>query len=141
MAEQGLKYDSDKPRMDLIPPEAEVEEARVWGYGARKYAAHNFRKGIFYSKIVGAAKRHINKIQSGEDWDIDSSCAGCLEGLTEDKSAPDPSKNWSCMTHSGRKHWACVRCCMGMIAVMELEHPEMDDRYKAPKKAVPHAQG
>lgn len=131
---QGLKYDTDKPRMDLIPAEAEIEEALVWGYGAQKYADHNFRKGIKFSKLIAAAKRHINAIQRGENWDIDYDCAECAKWV--DARDAGVKLSWSCMTHSGRKHWAAVRCCMGMLAVMEIEHPEMDDRYYPPG-AVP----
>lgn len=116
MDEKGKKYDLGKPPMDLIPAEAEIEEAHVWGFGAMKYGRHNFRKGITYSQLIAAAKRHINAIQRGEDYDYDLDCMDCNNG--------------NCKMHSGRKHWACVRCCMGMLAVMEIEHPELDDRYK-----------
>jgi hypothetical protein len=98
----GTKHDQDKPMMDLIPAEAEWEEARVWTFGARKYAAHNFRKGIPVSRIISAAARHLNAIKRGEDIDPES----------------------------GLPHWAHVRCCMGMLACIMAEHPELDDRYR-----------
>lgn len=34
----GLKYDSGKPRLDLVPPEAVMALGYVLTYGAEKYA-------------------------------------------------------------------------------------------------------
>lgn len=128
----GTKYDDGKSRLDLIPAEAELEEGFVWGYGAWKYAEHNFRKGIPFSKSIAAAKRHINAISRGEDLDADfDNCQGCKDSQLTGK--------WQCRMHSGRKHWACVRCCMGMLATTELEHPELDDRYRSGPKPCSHA--
>lgn len=125
----GTKHDQEKSSLDLIPAEAEIEEGFVWGYGAWKYAKHNFRLGIPFSRIIAAAKRHINALQRGEDLDADfENCKTCKQSKRSGK--------WICRVHSGRKHWANVRCCMGMIAAMEIEHPELDDRYKYVRKVL-----
>ena len=39
----GLKFDSEKPRMDLLPPKAISEVAKVLGFGAEKYGPENWR--------------------------------------------------------------------------------------------------
>ena len=39
----GLKFDSEKPRMDLLPPKAIFEVAKVLGFGAEKYGPENWR--------------------------------------------------------------------------------------------------
>src|SRR5690606_95094 len=40
--DEGRKDDSDKLRMDLIPPEAMEALAVILGFGARKYAERNW---------------------------------------------------------------------------------------------------
>lgn len=97
----GKKSDGGKAPLALIPPEAEFEEALVWGFGAEKYGAHNFRKGISYTRILSALRRHTNAIIAGEDRDPES---GCL-------------------------HAAHIRCCSAMLIVFSTR-PDLDDRYK-----------
>lgn len=63
--EKGVK----KQRYELIPPLPLMEVARLYGRGARKYAAHNFRRGYEWSKSFGALQRHVNLFWSGEDID------------------------------------------------------------------------
>lgn len=72
MAEQGKKYDSDKNRLDLIPPAATEGIGLVLTFGASKYDPYNWAKGIHFSRIIGAIKRHLLAIESGEDYDLDS---------------------------------------------------------------------
>ena len=38
---EGVKFDSDKARMDLLDPYAIEQLSHVLKYGAQKYAAHN----------------------------------------------------------------------------------------------------
>jgi len=68
----GVKYDNQKPRMDLIPPEAMNELATILTYGAGKYADHNWRKGLHYSRVYAAALRHLLAFWSGENLDPES---------------------------------------------------------------------
>jgi 5'(3')-deoxyribonucleotidase len=65
----GLRYDSDKVRHDLLPPNAINELAKVLTFGAKKYAPNNWMKGIKWSRIIGPLKRHLNAIERGEDYD------------------------------------------------------------------------
>jgi hypothetical protein len=39
----GKKYDAGKPMMELIPPHAEIELAKVLTFGAEKYGPENWR--------------------------------------------------------------------------------------------------
>lgn len=65
----GLKFDADKLRLDLIDPYFKEGLAAVLTFGAQKYAAHNWRKGIVYSRLLGALQRHVTAIERGEDTD------------------------------------------------------------------------
>lgn len=56
----------------LIPWEAMDEIARVYAFGAQKYAAHNWRKGYEWSKSFSALSRHIFAFWKGEDRDPES---------------------------------------------------------------------
>ena len=68
----GLKYDSEKLRMDLLDPDFLEDVAKVLTYGAKKYNAHNWRGGLNYSRIIGAIYRHLTAINRGEDIDLES---------------------------------------------------------------------
>jgi len=63
--EKGTKPE----RFDLIPVEAMSLVAQLYGKGAEKYAAHNWRKGYEWSKSYAALQRHANAFWSGEDLD------------------------------------------------------------------------
>lgn len=61
-----------KPKMSLIPQLAQVEVAKVFTYGAEKYAEYNFSKGARNTTYCDAALRHINKYLRGQDLDDES---------------------------------------------------------------------
>lgn len=65
----GDKADIGKPRMDLISPIAMAYLAQVLTFGANKYTAHNWRKGIPLSKLIAASQRHLTAIAAGLDTD------------------------------------------------------------------------
>lgn len=68
----GTKYDSDKPRMDLLDPWALEGLAAVLTFGASKYDAHNWRLGIKNSRLVASMERHLGAIKKGEYIDGES---------------------------------------------------------------------
>lgn len=69
---EGRKDDAEKiDRYDLIPPEALRALARLYGIGARKYAARNWEKGIAYGRVYRALLSHLETWRMGEDWDPD----------------------------------------------------------------------
>lgn len=111
MSSIGVKFDQDKPAMGLLPARAVEEEAYVWGMGAKKYSAHNWRGGLTILRICGAILRHTFAIMRGEDIDPES----------------------------GRHHGAHIRCDAAMLVEFYYEgRKELDDRYKtAPKQECP----
>jgi len=54
-----------KGRMDLLPFRALIEVSKVYEEGAKKYDAHNWRKGIPLSRYVDSALRHLGKWMIG----------------------------------------------------------------------------
>lgn len=97
---EGTKFDAGKPRMDLLDPYAIEQLAQVLTFGAEKYAPHNWRKGISFSRLIAAALRHIMAFQRGEDNDPET----------------------------GLPHCAHAMCCMMFIVALMKYKPEMDDR-------------
>jgi len=69
---EGTKYDKKKLRFDLIPPEVLTLDAAVYTMGAEKYEDNNWRKGIKYSRVIGALMRHLVARICGEKIDPES---------------------------------------------------------------------
>ena len=101
----GTKYDSGKPPISLIDPEFLEGLANVLGFGANKYAAHNWRNGIAYSRLISAAYRHLGAINKGEDNDAESNLP----------------------------HVYHLACCVMFLAAMMKHRPDLDDRWKGNK--------
>lgn len=96
---EGVKHDVDKVRMDLLDPYAMEQLAAVLTFGAKKYAAHNWRKGFLKTRLIGAMLRHVFAYLRGEN--------------------KDPESGLSHIAHA---------MCMGMF-ILGLEHREdLDDR-------------
>jgi hypothetical protein len=79
---QGKKYDTGKVQMELLSVPAMTAIAEVLTFGAKKYDAHNWRKGFKWSRLFGAMLRHTFAAMSGEDRDPESGLlhlahAGC----------------------------------------------------------------
>ena len=98
----GLKFDGDKPRMDLLDAEALEELTKVLTFGAKKYADENWRKGISFRRLLAAALRHVFAFMRGEDKDPET----------------------------GLSHMAHAMCCAMFVIWMQRHRPDMDDRYK-----------
>lgn len=97
----GVKFDAEKPRMDLLDAYAIEQLSSVLTFGAQKYNAHNWRKGIAKGRLIAAALRHLFAYLRGEDRDPES----------------------------GLSHVAHAMCCC--MFLLGLEHrPELDDRYE-----------
>ena len=90
----GVKFDAAKPRMDLLSTPALEGLALVLTYGAAKYEAHNWRKGLDWSRLTAAALRHLLAFQGGEDIDPESGLPHvdhalcCLMFLSEATKVP-----------------------------------------------------
>lgn len=100
----GLKHDSDKPMLDLVDPTAISQLAAVLTFGAKKYAAHNWRGGIKQSRLIAALLRHVFAHLGGEDLDPESK-----------------------LPHIA--HAMC--CCMFLLGL--ANRADLDDRYKEAK--------
>lgn len=80
----AIKYDHDKTDWSLMPFEAIEEINKVLDFGAKKYAAHNWKKGegFKYTRVLNSLLRHIFAYMRGEDKDPESGLshlahAGC----------------------------------------------------------------
>jgi ribosomal protein L32 len=78
------------------------DELRVWMYGAKKYAAWNWAKGMDWSVPFACAMRHLAAWQRGEDIDPES----------------------------GQSHLAHAMCNLRMLTLYTKNYPEGDDRPK-----------
>lgn len=70
--DDARKYDGDKLRFDLIPPEALEALAAVYTMGAGKYDDRNWEKGLSWSRVFAAVQRHLWSFWKGEDEDPES---------------------------------------------------------------------
>lgn len=68
----AVKYDSDKPRWDLLPLDALDEIAAVFSYGAKKYTEYNWLNNMRYGRYIAATFRHLRDYWLGEDRDKES---------------------------------------------------------------------
>jgi len=68
----GGQKDAKLARFSLLPQAALHEVAEVYGYGAKKYEANNWRKGYPYSWSLDALGRHLNAFSRGEELDPES---------------------------------------------------------------------
>lgn len=103
---QGLKLDDGKPPIALVDAAMIEGVAAVMGFGAKKYAAHNWRKGLQLSRCLSAAMRHILAFVRGEDIDPES----------------------------GLPHIDHAICSLQFARAMWKDRPDMDDRYKGEVK-------
>lgn len=69
---EGVKFDSGKLRMDLLPPDALEALARILTDGAVKYGEYNWSKGMKWSRPYAALLRHLMAFWSGQDTDPES---------------------------------------------------------------------
>lgn len=98
----GVKFDQGKLRYDLIPPEMLEEAALVLTYGAAKYGARNWEKGMLWSRPFGALMRHMWAWWGGED--------------------SDPETGYSHLSHA--------LCCITFLSAYRRRSIGIDDRHK-----------
>jgi len=68
------RYNDDKAKLSylLVGKESNDGQAKVWEFGAKKYARGNWLKGANYTEVMDSLLRHINAFASGEDIDPES---------------------------------------------------------------------
>ena len=72
---KGVKASMTDPRkvpMWLVPGALSRGCARGLGYGAKKYAPNNWRRGMKFSEVLSALERHLHDLKDGEFFDQDS---------------------------------------------------------------------
>lgn len=97
----GIKHDGAKPDMTHVPIEAMWAMAEAFTYGAKKYAADNYREGLAVRRQVAAALRHIYQFLDEGDIDKESGC----------------------------KHIGSAMASLAMACFTVENHPNLDDRY------------
>ena len=103
--QEGTKFDGDKARYDLIPPEVEEAIARVLTFGASKYGDRNWEKGLDWGRVYAAQRRHMGAWWSGEDRDPET----------------------------GMPHTWHAACCLAFLVAYEARGAGTDDRSKVEK--------
>tara|TARA_B110000503_G_C7107941_1_gene396742 strand:+ start:1125 stop:1580 length:456 start_codon:yes stop_codon:yes gene_type:complete len=100
---EGKKFDSEKPKMYLLPPKATVEVAKVLTFGAAKYDEENWRKlDNLQNRYTGGALRHIFAHMDGEDIDPET----------------------------GYSHLAHAMCCLLFKLEAQLEETSKEERVR-----------
>lgn len=99
---EGVKFDTDKVRLELLPPELLEGVGQVLTFGAKKYAARNWERGMDWSRPYAALLRHMMAWWSGEDT--------------------DPETGMSHLHHAG--------CCIAFLIAYEQRGIGNDNRNK-----------
>ena len=113
MTASGIKYDGEKPKMNLLPPKAIVEISKVLTFGAAKYDAENWRKlDDLQNRYTAGALRHIFAHMDGEELDPETNLshlahAMCcllfkLEIELEERSKKEKSREVDSAEHTAR---------------------------------------
>jgi len=97
---EGVKFDSDKTRLELLPPELVFAVGTVLTFGAHKYADRDWELGMKWSRVFGALMRHLWAWWKGEHT--------------------DPETGYSHLWHAG--------CCIAFLIAYEERKVGEDDR-------------
>ena len=98
--DNGVKFDQEKVKMQLLDPTFLEEVAKVFTFGAEKYGENNYKKGLHVSRCLGALDRHLKSFKVLEDNDPET----------------------------GLSHLAHAACCLQMIYYNYKNKQEFDDR-------------
>ena len=66
---EGLKFDQNKLPYELLAPEFLDATVGILQFGAKKYGARNWERGMNWSRPFGALMRHMWAWWRGEDTD------------------------------------------------------------------------
>lgn len=99
---QGLRFNKNKLRYDLVEPHAFRDFVEVLTDGAIKYFDRNWERGLSWTSVLASLKRHIAAIELGEDYDPES----------------------------GRLHIAHAACNVHFLNAFYYTFPQGDDRPK-----------
>jgi hypothetical protein len=99
---EAIKHDQGKVQLELLSPVWIEGVGQVLSFGAKKYAAHNWRRGLQRSRLLGACLRHVFAYLRGEDVDPET----------------------------GLLHLYHASCCLMFASELHYTRPDLDDRYK-----------
>lgn len=105
---KAIKHDQGKIQLELLSPTWLLGVGSVLTFGAKKYAAHNWRLGLPQSRLLGAALRHLCAFLGGQDLDEET----------------------------GLSHLYHASCCLMFASELLKTHPELDDRWKGKSNAA-----
>lgn len=104
---EGVKFDGEKPRYDLIAPEFLEGTAQVLTFGAAKYGERNWELGMAWHRPFAALMRHMWAWWRGENTDPET----------------------------GMSHLWHAACCLCFLMAYEQRHIGKDDRpHQAPEE-------
>lgn len=98
----AMRFDAGKERAELLCPVALTGVSAVLTFGAKKYADHNWAKGMAWGKVIGSMLRHTFKFMGGEDVD----------------------------SESGLPHVDHIMCNAMFLSNYYRRHKDKDDRFK-----------
>lgn len=104
LPKSAMRFDENKLRFDLLPPEVLIELTRVYSMGALKYDDHNWRKGMKWSKVYRCIFSHVLKWALGQTVDKETGCHHLMLAA------------WNCCT----------------LFMYQLHKLGVDDRFKFP---------
>lgn len=104
----GIKYDSGKPRLELLPPELLLGVADILTFGAQKYSDRNWELGMNWSRVFGALMRHMWAWWRGENVD----------------------------SETGKSHLWHAGCCIAFLIAYEQRQVGQDDRPTHPNPST-----
>jgi len=109
---KGLRFNQGKARFDLVHPWSHEQMVNVLTAGAIKYKDRNWERGMAWSNVIASLKRHLNAVESGEDYDPET----------------------------GELHAAHIACNAHFLTAYYKIYPQGDDRphsyLKQPKIAL-----
>ena len=99
---EGVKFDKEKVRYDLVPVEPFLETVKVLTFGSIKYGDRNWELGMEWMRLAGSISRHLEAWKAGETYDPES----------------------------GLHHMAHICCDAMFLNEYTRTHPEFDNRVK-----------
>jgi len=106
--EKGTRHNQGKAKWGLVPQSALLPMVEVLEFGAQKYAAHNWMKGLSIVEICESMKRHLDAFMEKQDNDPES----------------------------GLSHIGHIQCNALFLSWMMENRPDLDDRFD-PKSVLP----
>lgn len=98
---QGKRFNEGKAKWSLVPQSALLPMVEVLEFGAQKYDAHNWMKGLSITEICESMKRHLDAFMENQDNDPES----------------------------GLSHIGHIQCNAMFLSWMMKNRPDRDDRF------------